>query len=105
MIEAAMAACNVKKTIIEQQVLIPRDVVIVNGVQDPGLTPLKEFLPRSAPKIGSSTVSQVSQIPAITHRTLSVLKAQIRIEQGRARELQAATAEKEEDSERSQREE
>ena len=94
-----------EKPIIEQQALVPRDVVIVNGVQDPGLTPLKEFLPRSAPKIGSSTVSQVSQIPAITHRTLSVLKAQIRIEQGRARELQAKAAEKEEESERSQCEE
>ena len=27
------------------------DKVIVNGVQDPGLTPFKEFLPRSAPLI------------------------------------------------------
>ena len=90
---------------MEQQVLIPRDVVIVNGVQDLGLTPLEEFLPRSAPKIGSSTVSHVSQIPAIIHRTLSALKAQIRVEQGWARELRAAAAEKEEESERRQHEE
>ena len=27
------------------------DSVIVNGVQDPGFTPFKEFLPRSAPLI------------------------------------------------------
>ena len=27
------------------------DKVIVNGVQDPGLTPFKEFLPRSAPLV------------------------------------------------------
>ena len=27
------------------------DKVIVNGVQDPGLTPFEEFLPRSAPLV------------------------------------------------------
>ena len=28
------------------------DKVIVNGVQDPGLTPYEEFLPRSPPLVG-----------------------------------------------------
>ena len=85
--------------------MIPNDAVIVNGVQDPGFTPFEEFLPRSAPKIGSSTISHVCQISDITRRTLSALKAQIRVEQGKARELRAKAAEKEEESERSQREE
>ena len=102
--ESAMAACSVEKS-MEQQVLIPNDAVIVNGVQDPGCTPIEEFLPRSAPKIGSSTISHVCQISDITRQTLSALKAQIRVEQGRARELRAKAAEKEEESERSQREE
>ena len=43
--ESARAACSVEKSITEQQVLIPCDAVIVNGVQDPGLTPFEEFLP------------------------------------------------------------
>ena len=103
--ESAMAACSVEKSMTEQQGLIPSDAVIVNGVQNPGLTPFEEFLPRSAPKIGSSTISYACQIPDITRRTLSALKAQIRVEQGRARELRAKAAEKEEESERSQREE
>ena len=103
--ESVMAACSVKKSMTEQQVLIPNDTVIVNGVQDPGFTPFEEFLPRSAPKIGSSTISHVCQIPDITRQTLSALKAQIRVEQGRARELRRKAAEKEEDSKRSQPEE
>ena len=51
MIKAAVEACNVEEPIIEQQVLIPHDVVIVNEVQDSGFTPFKEFLPGSAPTI------------------------------------------------------
>ena len=35
----------------EECVSIFLDKVIVNGVQDPGLTPFKEFLPRFAPLI------------------------------------------------------
>ena len=35
----------------EECVSIFLDKVIVNGVQDPGLTPFKEFLPRSAPLV------------------------------------------------------
>ena len=92
--ESAMAACSVEN-----------DTVIVNGVQDPGFTPSEEFLPRSASKIGLSTVSHVCQFPDITRQTLSALKAQIRVEQGRAREFRAKAAEKEEESERSQHEE
>ena len=63
--ESAMAACSVEKS-MEQQVLIPNDAVLVNGVQDPGFTPFEEFLPRSAPKLGLSTISQVCQISDIT---------------------------------------
>ena len=55
MIEAAVEACDVEEPIIEQQVLIPRDIIIVNGVQDPGYTPFEEFLPRSAPTIALSS--------------------------------------------------
>ena len=79
--ESAMAACSMEKSIIEQQVLILRYAVIVNGVQDPGFTPFEEFLPRSAPKIGSSVILHICQISDITRRTLSALKAQIRVEQ------------------------
>ena len=62
-------------------------------------------MPRSAPKIGSYVILHECQIPDITRRTLSALKAQIRVEQGRAGELRAKAAEKEEEFERSQREE
>ena len=104
MIEAAVEACNVDEPIIEQQGLIPRDVVIVNGVQDPGFTPFEEFLPRSAPTIALS-VSRLCQVPDITRQSLSSLKAQIREDQGRARDLRTKAAEKEEDFKRSQHEE
>ena len=52
MIEAAVEACDVDEPIIEQQGLIPSDVV--SGVQDPGFTPFEEFVPRSAPTIALS---------------------------------------------------
>ena len=45
------------------------------------------------------------QVSYITRQTLSALKAQIREDQGRARELRTKAAEKEEDFKRSQREE
>ena len=35
----------------EEYIALFLDKVIVNGVQDPGLTPFKEFLPRSAPLV------------------------------------------------------
>ena len=53
MISAAMEACDVKEPVMKQQALIPHDVILVNGVQDPGFTPYEEFLPRSAPTSGS----------------------------------------------------
>ena len=62
-------------------------------------------MPRSAPKIELFTVSHVCQFHDITRQTFSALKAQMRVEQGRARELQTKAAEKEKDSERSQRKE
>ena len=37
------------------------DNVIVNGVQDPGLTPFKEFLPRSAPLVHFLSIGIYSQ--------------------------------------------
>ena len=104
MIQAAVEACDVEEPIIEQQVLIPHDEIIVNGVQDPGFTPFEEFLPRSAPTIALS-VSQLCQVPDITRQSLSSLKAQIREDQGRARDLRTKAAEKEADFKRSQREE
>ena len=59
-------------------------------------------MPRSAPKTVLTTALQVCQFPDITRQTLSALKAQIRLEQGRARELWTKAVEKEEDSERTQ---
>ena len=76
----------------------------MNGVQDPGFTPLEEFLPRSAPTVALS-VSCLCQVPDVTRQTLSALKAQIRQDQGRAKELRTKAAEKEEDFKRTQREE
>ena len=76
----------------------------MNGVQDPGFTPFEEFLPRSAPTIALS-VSRLCQVPDITRQSLSSLKAQIREDQGRARDLRTKAAEKEEDFKRSQHEE
>ena len=83
MVEAAMSACRVEKPMTGQYGLVSYDAVIVNGVQDPGFTPFEEFLPRSAPALALS-VSRVCQVPDITSRSLSALKAQIRVEQGRA---------------------
>ena len=48
--------CSVERSVTEQQFLNSRPAVIVIGVQDPGLTPLGEFVPRSAPQIGSSII-------------------------------------------------
>ena len=84
MISAAMEACDVKEPVMEQQALIPHDVILVNGVQDPGFTPYEEFLPRSAPTTALS-VSLVYQVPDISRKTLSALKDQIRIDRGQAR--------------------
>ena len=86
MISAAMEACVVKEPIVEQEALIPHDVILVNGVQDSGLTPHEEFLPRSAPTIAPS-VPRVYQVLDISRKTFSALKDQIRIYRGRAREL------------------
>ena len=58
-------------------------------------------MPRSAPT-SALTVSHLYQVPDISRKLLSALKDQIRIDRGQARELRAAAAEKEEDSERSQ---
>ena len=104
MISAAMEGCDVKEPIMEQQALIPHDVILVNGVQDPGFTPYEEFLPRSAPMTALS-VSLVYQVPDISRKTLSALKDQIRIDRGQARELRIQAAEKEEYSKRSEQEE
>ena len=84
MLSAVMEACIVKEPIVEQEAVIPHDVMLVNGVQDPGFTPYEEFLPRSAPMTALS-VSLVYQVPDISRKTLSALKDQIRIDRGRAR--------------------
>ena len=46
------------------------DAVIVNGVQDPGLTPFEEFLPRSAPLVDFCllvcTLEQAGRIRLLT---------------------------------------
>ena len=118
---SAMVAARMERSVPEQQLLIPRpegnswenlcvsDAVIVNGVQDLGLTPFKDFVPRSAPQIGSSLIlhseAEVCQFPDITRRTLSALKNQVRTERGKARVLLEKSVEKEEEAERSQREE
>ena len=103
-ISAAMEECDVKELIIEHQSVIPHDVVLVNGVQDPGLTPYQEFLPRSAPT-SALPVSHAYQVPDISRKLISALKDQIRLDHGRARELRIQAAEKEEDSKKSEQEE
>ena len=51
------------------------DSVIVNGVQDPGLTPFEEFLPRSAPLVDFCllvcTLEQAGSIRLLTQSTES----------------------------------
>ena len=98
MLSAVMEACIVKEPIVEQEAVIPHDVMLVNGVQDPG------FTPRSTPKIALS-VPSAYQVLDMSRNTLSALKDQIRVYCERARELQMQAAEKEEDSKRSEQEE
>ena len=46
--------------------------VIVNGIQDPGLSPFEDFLPRSAPLVDFlSTPEQVGSILQLTQFTES----------------------------------
>ena len=47
------AVCSEEGSVTEQQFLDSRPAVILIGVQDPGLTPLGEFVPRSVPQLGS----------------------------------------------------
>ena len=87
------------------------DSVIVNGVQNLGLTPFEEFLPRSAPLVDflsiglHSGAARMERSNLVSEETLTGKRNEARAEREKARGLLTEVAAKREEAGRLQREE